>query len=49
MSPPTRSGFGSLLLERALASDLKGKVRMDFAAHGLTCDIALPLDAHAVH
>jgi PAS domain S-box-containing protein len=39
---PERSGFGRLLLERALASDLKGAVRMDFAPDGLHCVIEIP-------
>jgi PAS domain S-box-containing protein len=41
---PTRSGFGRLLLERALAADLQGKVALDFAESGLTCDISVPLE-----
>ncbi len=44
VGPPERSGFGRLLLERALASDLHGDVRLDFARSGLTCSISLPLD-----
>lgn len=44
--PPRRSGFGRLLLERALASDLKGAVQLDFAEPGLQCVIALPLAEH---
>jgi PAS domain S-box-containing protein len=43
---PARSGFGRLLLERALASDLKGSVDLDFAAEGLRCHIAIPLEGH---
>lgn len=39
---PKRSGFGRLLLERALASDLRGKVEMHFAREGLECRIAIP-------
>jgi len=46
VSPPGRSGFGRLLLERALASDLGGDVRLDFVADGLKCAIAIPLDEH---
>ena len=42
--PPERSGFGRLLLERALASDLGGEVQLDFAASGLRCVIAIPFD-----
>lgn len=44
VTPPKTSGFGRLLLERALASDLTGNVHLDFAADGLTCVIVLPLD-----
>jgi two-component sensor histidine kinase len=44
---PRRSGFGRLLLERALASDLRGDVRLDFAEAGLRCEIAVPLDEPA--
>jgi two-component sensor histidine kinase len=41
---PHRRGFGRLLLERALASDLKGSVEMRFAESGLDCTISLPID-----
>jgi two-component sensor histidine kinase len=44
VKPPTHSGFGRLLLERALVSDLGGDVRLDFAEDGLRCVIALPLE-----
>jgi PAS domain S-box-containing protein len=46
VTQPSRSGFGRVLLERALASDLQGEVSMDFAPQGLTCTIALPLHNH---
>ena len=46
VSPPRHSGFGRLLLERALASDLGGDVQLDFAEDGLRCAIAIPLDEH---
>ena len=46
VKPPARSGFGRLLLERALASDLGGAVRLDFDQDGLKCAIAIPLDEH---
>jgi two-component sensor histidine kinase len=42
VSPPTRRGFGSLLLERSLAHDLEGKVTLDFRPDGLLCDIDAP-------
>ena len=44
--PPVRSGFGRLLLERALASDLGGDVQLDFDEAGLKCAVAIPLDEH---
>jgi PAS domain S-box-containing protein len=44
--PPQRSGFGRRLLERALASDLDGTVKLDFRQEGLTCLIAFPLNRH---
>lgn len=40
---PSRSGFGRLLIERALASDLRGEARMEFAPQGLHCAISVPL------
>jgi two-component sensor histidine kinase len=44
VEPPGRNGFGRLLLERALASDLHGDVKLNFAPAGLTCSIRLPID-----
>jgi PAS domain S-box-containing protein len=42
VTPPTRNGFGRILIERVLASDLGGKVTTDFAPDGLKCRIVLP-------
>ncbi|MFD2347678.1 PAS domain S-box protein [Sinorhizobium terangae] len=42
VSPPSRNGFGRLLLERVLASDLGGDVRLEFASKGLNCTIDVP-------
>lgn len=39
---PTRRGFGSRMLERALASELDGSVVLDFAPDGLRCTIDAP-------
>lgn len=47
VTPPTRKGFGRLLLERALPFDLKGDVKMEFSADGVICKIMLPLDQNA--
>ena len=41
---PQRSGFGRLLLERALRADLDAAVQLDFAPAGLECVIKFPLD-----
>jgi PAS domain S-box-containing protein len=49
VTPPRRSGFGRLLLERALASDLRGQVKLDFAEDGLRCEIDVPLDGHVAY
>jgi PAS domain S-box-containing protein len=40
---PSRRGFGSVLLERTLAQDLNGEVRMTFAPTGLVCSIGAPI------
>jgi PAS domain S-box-containing protein len=42
---PERRGFGSRLIERSLAQDLDGEVRIDFAAPGVVCTIDAPLSA----
>ncbi|MGH7002603.1 MAG: sensor histidine kinase, partial [Alphaproteobacteria bacterium] len=39
VAPPTRNGFGSRLLTRALAMDLDGSVALDFNPAGLRCTI----------
>jgi PAS domain S-box-containing protein len=41
--PPERRGFGSRLLERGLAQEFGGAVRLDFAPEGVECRISLPL------
>ena len=40
---PTRRGFGTRLLERGLAGELAGKVRLDYHPTGLSCRMDLPL------
>ncbi len=37
--PPSRRGFGSRLLERALAHDLDGDVMLEFASTGVVCTL----------
>jgi len=41
--PPQRKGFGSSLLERGLASDLGGKITLEYAPAGVVCSFAAPL------
>jgi PAS domain S-box-containing protein len=43
VSPPSRRGFGSMLLQRTLAEDLEGEVIMKFESPGLACSISAPL------
>ena len=47
VAPPQRSGFGRLLLERALAADLHGEVQLDFAPEGVRCVLTVPLEPQA--
>jgi two-component sensor histidine kinase len=44
--PPARNGFGRLLVEKVLASDLNGDVSMNFARSGLECTITVPLSVN---
>jgi len=43
VTPPSRRGFGSRLLERGLAAELRGEVRMLFEPSGVRCVIRAPL------
>jgi PAS domain S-box-containing protein len=43
VQPPGRRGFGSLLVERGVESELGGAATLDFASTGVTCDIEVPL------
>jgi len=40
---PTRKGFGSRLIGRALAAELGGKVRVDYKPSGVVCTIVAPM------
>jgi PAS domain S-box-containing protein len=42
VTPPSRKGFGSRVLERGLAHELDGTADMDFRPDGLVCSINLP-------
>ena len=43
VAPPQRRGFGSRLIERSLAQDLGGEVRIDFPPTGIVCTVEAPL------
>ncbi len=45
VSPPSRRGFGSQLIERLLALELKGEVKITYAPAGVICEIVAPLAA----
>jgi PAS domain S-box-containing protein len=45
VAPPSRSGFGRRLLERGLAAELEGDVRLDFRPQGVECTVDAPADA----
>jgi two-component sensor histidine kinase len=40
---PARRGFGTRLIERSLAQDLGGEVRIEFAPTGVVCSVDAPL------
>lgn len=39
VSPPTRTGFGSRLIQRGLSDELGGRTRLRYEPHGLVCEI----------
>ncbi len=44
--PPTQRGFGTRLIERSLASDLGGDVRLIYDPSGVICRVEAPLKEH---
>jgi len=44
VAPPTRRGFGTMMIERGLASELQGEVRIDYRPSGVVCTIDAPLE-----
>jgi PAS domain S-box-containing protein len=43
VTPPSRRGFGSRLIERSLSSDLGGEVSLRFEPSGVVCTIEAPV------
>jgi two-component sensor histidine kinase len=39
VTPPTRKGFGSRLIERSLAMDLEGEARLEYRPEGVVCTL----------
>ena len=44
VSPPSRRGFGSRLIERGLAAELSGEAQIDFQPEGVVCRIEAGLE-----
>jgi PAS domain S-box-containing protein len=42
VTPPTRRGFGTSVLETMIRDGVKGRVKLDWPTEGLTCEIAVP-------
>ena len=47
VTPPAHKGFGSRVLERGLADELEGTVKVDYRPDGLVCTIEIPLAGDA--
>jgi two-component sensor histidine kinase len=45
VDPPSRRGFGTRMIERALASEVGGRASLDFAPSGVVCEIRFGLPA----
>ncbi len=48
VTPPSRKGFGSRLIERGLAAELGGSVQLAFPDGGVVCTIDAPLPSVGV-
>jgi two-component sensor histidine kinase len=49
VSPPRRRGFGSRLIEEALAAEVFGEVRLDFLRQGVHCSMDMALERVSLH
>ena len=49
VSPPTRRGYGSRLIERTLPGALDGEVRLNFPREGVRCEMDIALDPQPVY
>lgn len=46
---PTRSGFGTKLIDRTVSHDLDGEVKREFLPSGVHCTIEIPLTSEIGH
>jgi two-component sensor histidine kinase len=46
---PSRSGFGSALIQKVLAAELRGEVRLEFPRRGVRCTMDMALDRVSAH
>ena len=44
VSPPTRRGFGRVVIEKSLAYEVDGDSRLVFAAEGVRCHVRIPVE-----
>jgi two-component system CheB/CheR fusion protein len=49
VQPPSRRGFGSMLIERSLSHEFDAMVKRDFLAAGLRCTMKIPLTDEVGH
>ena len=47
MKQPERQGFGTKLIQRGLAQQLGGDIKLDFAPAGVRCVITFPIETLA--
>jgi PAS domain S-box-containing protein len=45
VAPPARQGFGTKLIQRGLAQQLGGEIKLDFRPEGIRCVITFPLQS----
>ncbi len=46
VSLPTKRGFGTRMIERGLAAELGGEVRIHYDSDGVRCEVDAPMPAH---
>jgi two-component sensor histidine kinase len=42
VNPPTRRGFGFIVMENMIRDGMKGRVQLDWHGEGLECEIVVP-------